>query len=253
MTSASTAARLRLLTVLLLLAVAPGCSQPAEGSTTLTVHAAASLRGPFEELVELFEEEHPDVTVRLNVAGSADLVAQVEEGAPADVVATADTATMERLAADGLVTDPTPFAANTLVIVVPRGNPADVAGLRDLAGDVDLVVCAPQVPCGAAAARVEEAAGVAFTPVSEEQSVTDVLGKVRAGEAEAGLVYVTDALSAGDHLEVIEFEEASEAVNVAPVAVASGSERPALARAFADLVTSPTGERVLTEAGFRRP
>ncbi|GGD11959.1 molybdate ABC transporter substrate-binding protein [Nocardioides daphniae] len=247
-------AALLVVTLTALAAATVACGRADQPETTvLTVHAAASLREPFEQLAREFEAEHDGVEVRLNVAGSADLVAQVTEGAPADVVATADTATMDTLAADDLVNEVTPFATNTLVIVVPPGNPAGVAGLDDLAGDLDLVVCAPQVPCGAATAQVETAAGLTFTPVSEEQSVTDVLGKVRAGEADAGLVYVTDVEAAGGDVEGVAFPEARDAVNTYPVAVATGSDHPSLARAFADLVTSLAGEQVLTSAGFDRP
>ena len=169
-------------------------------STTLTVYAASSLTSSFEELGEDFEQTHDGVEVQFNFAGSSDLVSQIQSGAPADVFASADEANMEKLTSDGLNgSDPELFATNTLEIAVPPDNPAGVSSLQDLTKPtLNLVICAPEVPCGAAAAAVADAAGVRLQPVSEEQSVTDVLAKVTSGEADAGLVYVTDVRSAGD-------------------------------------------------------
>ncbi len=236
-------------------ALAAGCGgMPADGAT-LTVLAAASLRDVFEDLGDTFRADHPGATVRLSFAGSSDLVAQVQQGAPADVVATADTVTMDRLATEGLLAgDPVAFATNVLEIAVPAGNPAGVASLADLArDDVTLVVCAPQVPCGRATAAVASAAGLALRPVSEEQSVTDVLGKVVAGEADAGLVYATDVRAAGDAVEGVAFPESAGAVNTYPVAVLDAAAEPGLARQFVDLVTGPVGQEVLASAGFAAP
>lgn len=222
---------------------------------TLTVYAAASLTNPFEQIAADFEAAHEGVDVELSFAGSSDLVAQIQQGAPADVLASADTANMDKLVADDLVTgSPTDFAANTLVIAVPPGNPAGVTSLADLAADdLNLVLCAPEVPCGAAAERIEAAAGLTFSPVSEEQSVTDVLNKVITGEADAGLVYVTDVRAAGDQVEGIEFPEADDAVNVYPVAALRDSAQPELAQEFVEAVLGPDGQRVLADAGFAAP
>ncbi|MGW2095417.1 molybdate ABC transporter substrate-binding protein [Promicromonospora sukumoe] len=221
---------------------------------TLTVFAAASLTSTFEQIAEDFEAAHEGVEVELSFAGSSDLVAQIQQGAPADVFASADTANMDKLVADDLLAGtPTDFASNTLMIAVPPGNPAGVASLADLAGDLNLVVCAPEVPCGAATERVETAAGLSFSPVSEEQSVTDVLNKVITGEADAGLVYVTDVRGAGDDVEGIEFPEAQDAVNVYPVAALGESEHPELAQEFVDAVLGEDGQGVLADAGFAAP
>jgi molybdate transport system substrate-binding protein len=162
---------------------------------------------------------------------------------------------MDKLVADDLVTGPpTDFAANTLMIAVPPGNPAGVASLADLAADdLNLVVCAPEVPCGAATERLEATAGLAFSPVSEEQSVTDVLNKVITGEADAGLVYVTDVRTAGNQVEGIGFPEADDAVNVYPVSVLSGGAQPELAQEFVEAVLGPAGQQVLSDAGFAAP
>ena len=235
-----------------------GCGGSTDGDagedTTLTVFAASSLRGAFEQLGEDFEADHDGVTVRFSFAGSSDLVAQVQQGADADVLASADEANMDKLTADDLVDEPLLFATNTLTIAVPPGNPAGVASLQDLAGDgVKLVTCAPEVPCGAAAARLEEAAGVDLSPVSEEQSVTDVLNKVVSGEADAGLVYVTDVQGAGDEVEGIEVPESAEVVNSYPIATVADSDEAGLAQEFIDLVVGDEGQQVLADAGFGEP
>lgn len=225
------------------------------GSGKLTVYAAASLTETFEELGARFEKEHRGVDVRLNFGGSSDLVSQIRSGAPADVFASADEANMDKLAADDLTESaPGVFATNTLQIVVPPDNPADVESLQDLADpDLRLVVCAPEVPCGAAARKVAESADVTLHPVSEEQSVTDVLAKVRTGEADAGLVYVTDVIAAGDAVQGIAFPESDAVVNRYPIAVVADTEQPDLAEAFVELVLSDAGQTVLRRAGFGRP
>lgn len=237
-------------------AAAPSSSAPATGEATtqgtLTVFAAASLKNTFTELGQVFEEQNPGAEVMFSFAGSSDLVAQIIEGAPADVYASADLANMAKATDAGLVDgEPVPFASNSLTIVVPAGNPAGIGSFADLANPgVAVVVCAPQVPCGSAAVKVEDATGVSLSPVSEESSVTDVLNKVVTGEADAGLVYVTDAAAAGDSVESIASPEAPEVVNTYPIAVLTGAHEPALARAFSDLVAGPQGRQVLAAAGF---
>ncbi len=225
-------------------------------TTTLTVFAAASLGSAFEEVAGEFEAAQEGVEVQLNLAGSSGLAAQIREGAPADVFASADPAGMDLVAAQGLLgSEPADFAANTLLIAVPPGNPAGVQGLADLTGDdLNLVVCAPEVPCGAAAQRVAASAGLELSPVSEEQSVTDVLSKVVTGEADAGLVYVTDVLGTRD-VEGVELaeSESGSAVNRYPIATIATSENPDLAQEFVDLVLSETGQAILADAGFARP
>ena len=235
---------------------APGSAGGDQLSGTITVFAAASLESSVTELAERFEADHPGVTVRLNIGGSSDLVTQLVEGAPGDVFASADARTMAALVEEGLVGEgvPVDIATNTLQIVTPPGNPAGVETLADLAEPgVATVVCAPQVPCGAAAVAVEQAAGIDIAPVSEESSVTDVLGKVTSGEADAGLVYVTDALASGDAVESVAFTESDAAVNVYPIAPLAGSANPDAASAFVELVAGEVGRDVLDAAGFGRP
>ena len=228
-----------------------GAEDPADDPVTLQVFAAASLQEPFEELGEQFEAEHEDVTVEFSFAGSSTLVEQIKQGAPADVFASADTKNMDKLTEAGLeAVDPVDFTTNTLMIAVPAGNPAGVTDLASLTGALNLVVCAPEVPCGAATATVEEAAGLEFAPVSEEQSVTDVLNKVTSGEADAGLVYVTDVEKAGDAVEGIEFPESQEAVNTYPITTVDGAANPELGQEFVDLVTGEQGQETLAGYGF---
>ena len=236
-----------------------GCgSDESPDSVTLTVYAASSLKGAFEELGERFEDAHEGVQVEFNFAGSADLVAQIQQGAPADLVATADLANMEKLAGDDLLASPAEaFATNTLTIAVPDDNPAGIDALDDVAREgVHLVVCAPAVPCGAAAAQVEKAAGLDWQPVSEEPSVADVLGKVASGEADAGLVYVTDVRATTAGVRSVDFPLAAQVVNTYPIAPiephsqTSGEEEARLAAAFVELVLGTEGQQVLADFGF---
>lgn len=222
---------------------------------TVTVFAAASLTKTFTELGEEFEKAHPDAKVTFSFAGSSDLVSQLTAGAPADVFASADEANMTK-AVDGGAIDgsPTDFATNVLAIAVPPGNPAHVKSFADLASpSVRTVVCAPQVPCGAATAKVEKSADVTLAPVSEESSVTDVLGKVSSGEADAGIVYATDVKGAGSSVQSVPFPEAAKTINVYPIATVAHAPNPAGARAFVKFVTGPTGRKALAAAGFGAP
>jgi molybdate transport system substrate-binding protein len=219
------------------------------------VYAASSLTTAFGELGKKFEAAHDGVHVQLSFGGSSDLVAQVQNGAPADVIATADEANMDKLTADSLTgAKPELFATNTLEIAVPPDNPAGVASFQDLGKPgLALVVCAPEVPCGAATQAVAEKAGVTLEPVSEEQSVTDVLGKVTSGEADAGLVYVTDVKAAGSDVKGVPFPESRSVVNRYPIATVADSAHADLAQAFVNLVLGQDGQQVLADAGFGRP
>ena len=230
-------------------------SAEAQKDETLTVFAAASLKSTFTELAEEFEKSHEGVEVRLSFGGSSDLAAQINEGAPADVFASADERTMALVADEGgTAKDPVIFATNVLEIATPVDNPAKVKSLEDLSNpEVKVVLCAPQVPCGAASQELLKKVGVTVKPVSEEQSVTDVLGKVTSGEADAGLVYVTDVISAGDTVNGIEIPEANEVVNLYPIAPLAKASDADLAQAFVDLITGSKGKDLLTKAGFGTP
>lgn len=221
----------------------------------ITVFAAASLKNTFTELGEMYQTAHPGSHVKFSFAGSSDLAAQLDQGATADVFASADTNNMTKVVDAGLVAgSPVNFATNTLTIVTAPGNPKGITSFADLTREGTLVVtCAPQVPCGSATQKVETASGVDLTPVSEESSVTDVLNKVTAGQADAGLVYVTDASGAGDKVTAVAFPEAAQAVNTYPIAALSASKQPEAAQGFIDLVTGPEGQAVLAKAGFAQP
>jgi molybdate transport system substrate-binding protein len=248
----------RLLVVAIALTLISGCSsteQPATGNTKIMVFAAASLKKTFTDIGEEFKSENPGAAVEFSFAGSSDLVTQLTQGAPADLFASADTKNMDNAAAAGLLAgDPVNFASNTLTIAVAPGNPKKIASFKDLTQQgLSVVVCAPQVPCGSATQRVEQTTGVMLNPVSEESSVSDVLNKVTTGQADAGLVYVTDARGAGDKVAEVPFPEAARAVNTYPIAVLKGSQNAELARKFIDLVTGESGQKVLNAAGFTKP
>lgn len=230
---------------------APTGEAPAADADGLTVYAAASLGPAFEDLVAAFERAYPDVDVRPPVLdGSQVLATQIAEGAPADVFASADEATMARVA--DLVADPAVFATNTLTIAVPPGNPEGIAGLQDLADPgTAVVLCAAEVPCGAASRTLLERAGVDVVPVSEEQNVGAVIAKVAAGEADAGLVYRTDIARGG--VAQVPAEGADDVVNRYPIGALRDAPHPGAAEDFVRFVRGEAGQRILREHGFGAP
>ncbi|ANH38491.1 Molybdate-binding periplasmic protein precursor [Nocardioides dokdonensis FR1436] len=236
---------------------AGGAGEPSSsgtsGSESLTVLAAASLTETFTELAAQFEAEHPGVEVTLAFDSSATLAQQALEGAPADVLATADTRTMESAAA-ALAGAPELFATNTLVLVVPAGNPAGIEGLDDLSAEgVDYVACVETAPCGAVWAALAEQAGVETDAASLEVDVKAVLARVVADEADAGLVYATDAVAAGDAVETITVPGAEQQPTSYPLSILQQTQQPDLAQDFVDLVLGEVGSRVLADAGFGAP
>lgn len=223
----------------------------ADGKSTLTVFAAASLTDVFATIGEDFTAAHPGVDVTFSFAGSADLVSQISEGAPADVIATADEKNMTTLAdAELLSGEPKLFASNTLTLAVPTGNPGHITTPADFAGN-DLVVCAPQVPCGSATEKWATENDVDLKPVSEENSVTDVLGKVSSGQADAGIVYVTDIDRADSTVEQVDLPGADKVVNLYPAAAVKASDHQEDAAAFVDFLRSDGAQKVLADAGFQ--
>jgi molybdate transport system substrate-binding protein len=256
----------RALVLAALLALAGCGGSPAEGraagssssgklSGTLTVFAAASLTDVFTELGDRLMADNPDLHVQFNFAGSSQLATQLDQGAPADVFASANQAQMTVVTDAGLQDgDPAIFTENVLEIAVPKGNPAKVTGLADFANpDLTLAVCAPDVPCGAAAQKVFEAAGVDARPDTQEEDVKAALTKVELGEVDAALVYATDVIAAGDQVEGIAFPEAEQAINDYPICTLKAAPNPDAARAFVDLVMSDEGKKALEDAGFRAP
>lgn len=227
-----------------------GSAQAGAGvSGEATVYAAASLSAAFDDLAAEFEERNPDATISPVYDGSSTLVTQLAEGAPADVLATADERNMQDAVDAGGAGEPQLFATNTLVIAVPAGNPAGVGSLADLA-DVTTVLCAPEVPCGAASETLLGDQGVDVEPASLEQNVTSVLTKVAAGEADAGLVYATDVIG-DDDVESIVPDGASDVVNRYPIAPLEGTGE--VGAAFVEFVLSDDGAAVLAGYGFGAP
>jgi molybdate transport system substrate-binding protein len=230
-------------------------SPPADTSGVtgqITVLAAASLTEAFTQIETGFEQAHPAADVVYSFAGSSTLAKQINQGAPADVFASANTAQMQNVVDAGSTAgEPAVFTTNTLQIVVPAGNPAGVQGLPDLGKqELTVAICAEQVPCGAAAQEAFRAAGVTPAPDTLEQDVKAVLTKVSLGEADAGLVYRTDVASATGDVEGIDFPEAARAVNEYPIVALTGAPNPAGARAFVDYVRSDSGQAVLGQFGF---
>ncbi|KAB2368118.1 molybdate ABC transporter substrate-binding protein [Actinomadura montaniterrae] len=225
------------------------------GSKTLTVFAAASLTETFTALGKTFEAAHPGVKVRFNFGGSDSLAQGITQGAPADVFASASPATMKTVT-DAGDADGTPqvFTRNRLVIAVPPKDPGKVAKLADLArSGLKVVLCAPAVPCGAAAKKALAAANVEVKPASEESDVKAVLTKVSLDEADAGLVYRTDAKAAAGKVKAIEFPESAKAVNDYPIVEVRKAPQGALAKQFVQLVLGAQGRAALTAAGFEAP
>ncbi len=220
-------------------------------SGTVTVFAAASLTGTFTQLGKDFEAAHPGVKVVFNFAGSSALAQQINQGAPADVFASAAPKNMDQVTDKGA---PTSFVTNTLEIAVPKGNPGKITGLKDFTDkDRKIALCAVQVPCGAAADKVFKAVGLTPQPDTLEQDVKAALTKVSLGEVDAALVYKTDVLAAKDKVDGIEFPEASKAINEYPIATLSKAPNAAGAKEFVGYVLSDKGKAVLSAAGFDAP
>ena len=229
----------------------------------VVVFAASSLRDAFSALAERFEESHPGAKVVFNFAGSQELRTQIENGAPADVFASADQKPMKALVEAKLAADPTIFARNEPVLVVPKGNPAGIGGLKDLPRAKRIVLGVPEVPIGAYALRILDAASaskeygadfrakVEARVVSRELNVRQVLAKVRLGEADAAIVYRTDLAAAKESVEAIRVPVELNVVAEYPIAVLTRAKHPALARELARAVLAPSGRYVLALFGFR--
>ena len=231
----------------------PGASAGAEKATgKVTVLAAASLQGAFEEIEKTVEKDNPSLDVTFDFQGSQDLVASLAGGNSADVLATANNSTMKDAVDQKLVGDQTEFATNVLTLIVPKGNPKNVTGLDSSLDGANLVICAPEVPCGEATKKLAAALGVTLNPVSEEQKVTDVRGKVESGEADAGIVYTTDAAAAKDKADKIDIPDGG-VVNHYPIAQTATPENASGAKVFIDAVTGKAGQEILAKYGFGAP
>jgi molybdate transport system substrate-binding protein len=240
-------------TAVLVSAVAPLTACGGGNDKTITVLAASSLTGTFTDLAALFEKDHSGVKVKLAFDSSATLAQQAAGGAPADVLATADTTTMDS-AKSALSSTPQVFATNVMVVVTPPDNPAGVTKFADLSsGKVKYVVCVDTAPCGKVAATLLEQDHITAEPVSTEVDVKSVLARVTEGEADAGIVYTTDAVAAGDSVKEVAIPGASHQTTTYPIATLEQSKQSDLAAQFLDLVMSSQGQQVLHDAGFGAP
>ena len=233
-------------------ASASGSGGTGKATGKVTVLAAASLQGAFEEIEKTVEKDNPGLDVTFDFQGSQDLVSSLAGGNSADVLATANNSTMKTAAEQKLVGDQTEFATNVLTLIVPKGNPKRITGLDSSLDGANLVICAPEVPCGEATQKLSSALGVTLNPASEEQKVTDVRGKVESGEADAGIVYTTDAAAAKDKADKIDIPDGG-VVNHYPIAQTAKPENPAGAQAFIEAVTGKTGQEILAKHGFGKP
>ncbi|MFB7370755.1 molybdate ABC transporter substrate-binding protein [Streptomyces sp. NPDC056222] len=218
----------------------------------LTVLAAASLTDVFKTAGAAYEKAHPGTKVTFSFAGSQELAAQVKQGAPADALVTADTKTMDGLKAD--TGTPTVIAKNRLVIATVEGNPKKVDELKDL-GDTRLkvVLAAPEVPAGRYSKKILDAQKITVKPVSQEPNVRAVLSKVELGEADAGLVYKTDAEKSADKVDAVEIPDAQNAIAEYPAATLKASKNSEAAAAFVAWLSTPEAQKILQDAGFQQP
>ncbi|WP_405809278.1 molybdate ABC transporter substrate-binding protein [Streptomyces sp. NBC_01520] len=218
----------------------------------LTVLAASSLTDVFRTAGAAYEKEHPGTKVTFSFGGSQELAAQVQQGAPADALVTADTRTMDGLGSD--IGTPTVIAKNRLVIATGKGNPEKVESLKDLAGpELKVVLAAPEVPVGRYSKQILDTQKIDVKPVSEEPNVRAVLSKVELGEADAGLVYRTDAATATDKVDAIDIPDAQNAVASYPAATLKTSKNSEAATAFVTWLSTPEAQKILTDAGFQKP
>jgi molybdate transport system substrate-binding protein len=220
----------------------------------ITVFAAASLTDAFTELGTTFESENADVSVEFNFGASSALREQILAGAPADVFASANPSNMEQVVDGGAASDPEDFVTNRLEIAVPAGNGAGVTGLDDFA-DPDLLIglCAEQVPCGEFGRQALAGAGVIPSIDTNEPDVRSLLTKVEAGDLDAGIVYVTDVLAAGDAVEGVEIAADDNVVATYPIATLTDAGNAEGADAFVEFVLSEDGQEILRSYGFAAP
>ena len=238
-------------------APAPSAQSPTASDTAsgeITVFAAASLTGSFTQLGQQFEAAYPGTHVVFSFGASSTLATQIVQGAPADVFASASVKNLDQVVTAKAATTGKPFARNVMEIAVPPANPAQITQLSDLAKPgVKVVLCAEAVPCGGTARAVLTKAKLTVKPVSNEADVKATLSKVQLGEADAGVVYVTDVLAAGAKVKGITIPADLNASTSYPIAPLTASKNPALAAAFVDYVLSTDGQTVLTRAGFEKP
>ena len=227
-------------------------SKPATG--TITVLAAASLTGTFTQLGKQFQSAHPGDTVKFSFGPSDGLATQITSGAPADVFASASPGTMGMVVSAGDASNPQNFAKNIMEVAVPPNNPAKVTSVNDLAKkSAKVALCQPQVPCGVVAAEVFKNVGITVKPVTLQPDVKSVLTQVETGNVDAGMVYVTDVMAAGSKVKGVTIPANLNASTMYPIATVTSSKEMSVAQAFVAYVLSPSGQEVLSAAGFEKP
>ncbi|MFI1471446.1 molybdate ABC transporter substrate-binding protein [Streptomyces wuyuanensis] len=230
----------------------PASAASGAARADLTVLAAASLTDVFKTAGAAYEKSHPGTRITFSFAGSQELAAQVKQGAPADALVTADTRTMDGLRAD--TGTPEVIARNRLVIATAEGNPDGIDDLEDLADpELKVVLAAPEVPVGRYSKKILDARKISVKPVSQEPNVRAVLSKVELGEADAGIVYKTDAATAPDKVDAVEIPDVQNAIAEYPAATLKTSKNAAAAAEFVAWLSSPEGQKILRDAGFQQP
>jgi len=232
-----------------------GSSASGELSGTVAVFAATSLTEAFDKIGAQFEKANPGVTVKFNYNGSSSLATSINQGAPADVFASAAPENMKTVTDAGdAAGSPTTFASNTAEIMVEKGNPQHIESVKDLADDkIKVAVCAPEVPCGAVAQEVFKNAGVTVKPVSQETNVGGVVTKVTLGEVDAGIVYVTDVKANESKATGVTIPADQNAITEYPIVEVKNAPNASAAKAFISYVLGPNGQKVLASFGFMPP
>jgi molybdate transport system substrate-binding protein len=260
--------RLFAVALVVVAAACGGASQPATSSLAptgaptpeplagaVTVFAGSSLTDAFKKAGDQLKLKYPGTDYRFNFGSSSTLATQIINGAPADVFASADDTNMQKIV-DAKLNDSAPafFVGNRLEIAVAAGNPKQIAGFADLAKPgLIVVLAAPPVPAGKYALEALQKAGVTIKPASQEVDVRAVLNKVALGEADAGIVYVTDVMSAAAHVTGVDIPEQHQVIARYPIAIVRDSKNPRLAKAYVDYLLSAEGQRLLAEFGFSKP
>ena len=230
-------------------------SSESQAQTTLAVYAASSLATPFEYAGLAFEGDHPGVKVQFNLGASSDLARFVQEGAPADVFASADVANMDKVESQDLLASPSViFATNYLEVIVEKGNRLDISSLEDLSNpDLIFVTTNPDVPIGQYTAEVLRKAGVSMTPDSFESNVKGIMLKVASGEADAGIVYHSEVIAADGQVEGIKIPTEFNVEAKYPIGIIKNSENKKHAQEYIDFLLSPKGQALLIQYGFKNP
>jgi molybdate transport system substrate-binding protein len=249
----------RLLIAIAAVAVAIAAGQPVAAaqkpSGGITVFAASSLTESFDAIAKQFEKKYPDVSVKFDYDASSNLATQINQGAPADVFASADQDNLQKTIASGAVTPPPMvFAKNRLEIAVEKGNAKKIKGLADLQkSGLVVVLCADQVPCGKYAAESLGKAGVSISPASKEENAKATLSKVSIGEADASIVYVTDVKASKGAVSGVKIADKVNVVATYPMGIVKGTQNATAAKAWVQFVTSTDGQKTLRKFGFLPP